>query len=155
MADEIRNENEVEELDWDSGIDADAGSEFTMPPAGEYGFTVTEFEKMFSRSGKRMARLTLELDAAGNHCRVNDYIVLTQAWKLAKFFESLGFKKKGVPLAKMPWNQVVGACGKVKIMYEPYNGKEYVKVDKYIPLEDTKKTETTVQEDNLPFDLPF
>ena len=147
MKEEMQKMAPVEELDWDSGIEADAGSnEKFIPPVGEYGFKVTEFEKTFSKAGNRMAKLTLELDESGRHYRVTDYIVLTQPWKCAQFFESLGFKKKGESLARMPWDKVLEAEGHVLLKHELYDGKEYVKVDAYVE----KKYEA---DGPLPFEL--
>jgi hypothetical protein len=89
MADEIKNN--AAEMDWDSGISAEAG-QANLPPEGEYGFTVTELEKTVSKSGKKMAKITLELDREAQFWKVNDYLVLQEnmAWKLAQFFECLG-----------------------------------------------------------------
>lgn len=144
----MTEENMNIELDWDSGIEANVGeekSENWIPPVGEYGFTVIEFEKTFSKAGRKMAKLTLELDEDGRGWRITDYIVLTQAWKCAQFFESLGLKQKGVALARMPWEQVLNAEGRVKIMHEPYNGKDYCKVDRYVIGE--------AKEEDVPFEF--
>ena len=141
---DVKN-TEAQELDWDSGIEEEVGNnEFYIPPVGEYGFTVIEFEKTFSKAGKKMAKLNLQLDEDGHNYKVYDYIVLTQAWKLARFFESLGMKKKGEKLARMPWEKVVGASGRISIKHEEYNGSTYVKVDEYLEND---------QEGELPFEL--
>ena len=146
MADDIKNM----ELDWDSGIEADVGNdnENYIPPEGVYGFTVQEFEKTFSKSNKKMAKLSLELDSSAHNWKVMDYIVLTQQWKLAQFFETLGLKQKGVALVRMPWDKVVGASGHVQIIHEEYNGKVYCKVDRY-----TIKDIEGESEGVLPFEL--
>ena len=125
MADEIKKTENAAEMDWDSGISADVG-ESNLPPVGEYGFTVTEFEKTISKSGKKMAKITLELDKSGQFWKINDYLVLqdSMAWKLAQFFECLGLKQKGEKLAKMPWDKVLGASGRVKIKHEAYEGND-------------------------------
>ena len=144
----MTDENKNMELDWDSGIDANVGMEKDenwIPPVGEYGFTVIEFEKTFSKAGRKMAKLTLELDEDGSNWKITDYIVLTQAWKCAQFFESLGMKKKGTALARMPWDKVLNAQGRVKIMHEPYNGKDYCKVDRYVVGE--------AKEEDIPFEF--
>lgn len=132
MADENMN-NEVE-LDWNSGISAEA-KEANLPPVGAYGFTVVEFERTFSKSsGKPMATITLELDKEGQFWKVTDYLVLSanMEWKLIAFFESVGLKKKGEALAQMPWDKVLGASGRVFIKHETYEGKTRVKVDRYV-----------------------
>lgn len=93
MADDIRNTNE---LDWDSGLPAvvsESMPENYIPEEGEYGFTVRDMEKTFSKAGNKMAKLSIVLDDQ-YHYKVTDYIVLTQAWKCAQFFEALGFKKR-------------------------------------------------------------
>ena len=134
MADnEIKN---AAEMDWDSGIAADVG-ESNLPPEAEYGFTVTEFEKTVSKAGKKMAKVTLELDQSGQFWKVNDFLVLqdSMAWKLAQFFECLGLKKKGEPLTSMPWDKVLNESGRVKIKHETYDGKEYCKVERYVATE--------------------
>ena len=134
MAEDIKNTNE--EMDWDSGISAEA-SQANLPPVGEYGFTVIEFEKTQSKTGKKMAKVTLELDESAQFWKVNDYLVLqdSMAWKLAQFFESLGLKKKGEPLTSMPWDKILNETGRVKIKHETYEGKENCKVDRYVVTE--------------------
>ena len=161
MAEDIKKEIEDQEQDWDSGLEADYNDN-NIPPVGEYGFTVTEFEKTVSKKGSKMAKLTIQLDKEnGQNWKVTDYIVLTQAWKCAQFFECLSLKKKGEPLDRMPWDKILNATGRVKIKHELYNGEEYCKVDKYIVSEAAqaptvpKKTaaKKKAPEDDLPFEV--
>lgn len=132
---EIKNTENMD-LDWDDGISAEAGEgEYpAVLPVGEYDFRIIDWEKTFSKSGKNMAKLTLGITYKDFEYKVWDYLVLSSnmAWKLATFFESLGLKKKGTELKKMPWNKVAGAHGRVKIKHEEYNGQPSAKVDKYI-----------------------
>lgn len=151
MADnEIKN---AAEMDWDSGIAADVG-ESNLPPEAEYGFTVTEFEKTISKAGKKMAKVTLELDQSGQFWKVTDFLVLqdNMAWKLAQFFECLGLKKKGEPLTSMPWDKVLNESGRVKIKHETYEGKEYCKVDRYITT-DAVQAPKAPDDSDVPFEV--
>lgn len=149
----------VEEQDWDSGLEAEYNDN-NIPPVGEYGFQVIEFEKTTSKKGSKMAKLTIQLDKEnGQNWKVTDYIVLTQAWKCAQFFEALSLKKKGEPLDRMPWDKVLGASGRVKIKHELYNGEEYCKVDRYLiseaaqaPTAPAKKANKKKSDEG---DLPF
>lgn len=147
MADEIRNN----ELDWDSGLPAvvDTMPENYMPDEGTYGFTIKEWEKTFSKAGNKMAKLTIILNDKYGY-KVTDYIVLTQAWKCSQFFESLGFKKKGVALPRMPWDQIVGAKGTLTIKLEEYGDKIYCKVGEYVCNEEEPSADTN---DLPPFEL--
>ena len=137
MKKKIEEVNAAEkEMDWDSGISAEAtATEYEIPPVGEYGFTVIEFEKTVSKSGKKMAKINIQLDEAGRKTRIYDYLVLQEsmAWKLASFFESLNLKQKGEPLTTMPWDKVLYTEGRVKIKHEIYEGEERCKVDRYLP----------------------
>lgn len=164
MADE--NKNVAVEMDWDDGISAEASkNEFNLPPVGEYGFIVDEFEKTFSKSGNKMAKINIKLDESGQYFHVYDYLVLSSnmAWKLAQFFECIGLKKKDEPLDRMPWDKVLGASGRVKIKHETYEGKESCKVAQYIPSEASKaptapakapaKKTSKKAEDDLPFEV--
>ena len=149
----------VEEQDWDSGLEAEYNDN-NIPPVGDYGFQVIEFEKTTSKKGSKMAKLTIQLDKEnGQNWKVTDYIVLTQAWKCAQFFEALSLKKKGEALDRMPWDKVLGASGRVKIKHELYNGEEYCKVDRYLiseaaqaPTAPAKKTSKKKSDEG---DLPF
>lgn len=147
---EIKNTENMD-LDWDDGISAEAGEgEYEVLPIGEYEFEVVDFEKTFSKSNKKMAKLTLEIIYDGKKFKVWDYIVLTQnmAWKIASFFESLGLKKKGTALKQMPWNQIMKKKGRVKIKHEEYNGQTSPKVDAYIP-----SIASTADDSPLPFEV--
>lgn len=153
MADEIKKVENAAEMDWDSGISAEV-SERNLPPVGEYGFTVVEFEKTLSKSNKKMAKITIELDEAGQFWKVTDFLVLqdSMAWKLAQFFESLGLKKKGEPLTSMPWDKVLNETGRVKIKHELYNGEEYCKVDRYV-VTDSAQAPTAPDTSDVPFEV--
>lgn len=151
-------ENEEKKtLSWESDLPAEVENERALPPEGEYGFTVVEFEKTFSKTGKPMAKLNLELDEKGQYWKVYDYLVLTEsmAWKLVSFFECLGLKKKGEALAKMPWDKVLGASGRMTIKHEIYNGDERCKVDRYIVAEAAKAPTAPKIKAPDQSDLPF
>lgn len=160
MADNVN----VTEMGWDSGISAEAGAN-ELPAVGEYNFTIVNFEKTFSKSGKPMAKIELALDVNGQAYPRTDYLVLASnmEWKLATFFESLGLKKKGEALTKMPWDKVLGASGRCKLKHEEYNGNMVGRINGYIPKENTAAgqaptapavpTTTTPSADDMPFEL--
>lgn len=141
---------ENQDLDWDDGLSAEETDYVELPPVGEYEFEVIDFEKTFSSTDKKMAKLTLEYEYNGYKYRVWDYLVLTQnmAWKIASFFESIGLKKKGSELKQMPWNQIMEKKGRMRIKHEEYNGKTSAKVDKYIP-----SVAATADDAPLPFEV--
>ena len=95
MADEIKKTENAAEMDWDSGISADVG-ESNLPPVGEYGFTVTEFEKTISKSGKKMAKITLELDITGDG-----------TWIPFRSFKVLGFCRHDLGDIRAYWVRAV------------------------------------------------
>lgn len=151
MAEDIKNN--AAEMDWDSGISAEAG-QANLPPVGEYGFTVIELEKTLSKTGKKMAKVVIELDQEAQFWKVTDYLVLQEnmAWKLAQFFESLGLKKKGEPLTSMPWDKVLNETGRVKIKHETYEGNENCKVDRYITT-DAAQAPKAPDTSDVPFEV--
>lgn len=153
MADEIKKTENAAEMDWDSGISAEAG-QANLPPVGEYGFTVVELEKTLSKTGKKMAKVVIELDKEAQFWKVTDYLVLQEnmAWKLAQFFESLGLKKKGEPLTSMPWDKVLNESGRVKIKHETYEGNENCKVDRYITT-DAAQAPKAPDTSDVPFEV--
>ena len=140
-------------LDWDSPISAEE-REFSVAPEGEYNFTVTNFERTMSQKGSKMAKLTLGVETDEGVLPVFDYLVLTtkMEWKLSQFFECIGLKEKGVPLKSMPWDKVMGAEGRAKIVIEEHEYKGEMrkgnKVGKYMPGTPKKK-------DSEDLDLPF
>lgn len=153
MADEIKKTENAAEMDWDSGISAEAG-QANLPPVGEYGFTVVELEKTLSKTGKKMAKVVIELDQEAQFWKVTDYLVLQEnmKWKLAQFFESLGLKKKGEPLTSMPWDKVLNETGRVKIKHETYEGNENCKVDRYITT-DAAQAPKAPDTSDVPFEV--
>lgn len=161
MAKEKINNEVEQDLDWDSGIGAEVstGSSIALPPVGDYDFTVTNFEKTFSKTGKKMAKLTLALDVDGQAYPRDVYLVLTSSaiWKLATFFESVGLKKKGVDLPQMPWGKVLGSQGRCHLIHEEYNGNQVGRVDKFLEKKPTQAqqapTAPSIDDDSMPFEL--
>lgn len=146
-------------LDWDSPISAEE-KEFTVAPEGEYNFSVTGFERTTSSRGSKMAKLTLGIETDEGVLPIFDYLVLTtkMEWKLSQFFECIGEKEKGVPLKSMPWDKVMGAEGRAKVVIEEheYKGEKRKsnKIGKYLPASKAnKKEKATFDPDELPFEI--
>lgn len=121
-------------MDWNSGLANPEQRSFEAPAIGEYNFTVVSFEKTVSKAGNRMAKICIELEEKGGHCRIYDYLVLQEkfVWKIAAFFESLGLKERGADLKVVPWDKVMGSTGRVRIKHEEYDGVVEAKVDRYV-----------------------
>lgn len=159
MANERINTEVDQDLDWDSGIGADVLTKTVeTPPVGDYDFTVTNFEKTISKSGKKMAKLTLALDVNGQVYLRDVYLVLTtnSLWKIATFLESVGLKKKGVDLPQIPWGKVLGSEGRCHLIHEEYNGSQIGRVDKFLekkPTGASKAKAAPIDDDDMPFEL--
>lgn len=118
--------SEDKALEWDDTIQNE-GDEFTLLPAGEYKFIVTNFERGRFQGSEKMsachkAILTLEIDG-GQHGIIktteNLFLHSKAEWKVCQFFTSIGQRKKGEPL-KMNWGAVIGASGKCKIIVDEF-----------------------------------
>jgi len=148
-----------QDLDWDCGISADVktGSVET-PPVGDYDFTVTNFEKTISKTGKKTAKLTLALDVNGQVYLRDVYLVLTTnaLWKIATFLECVGLKKKGVDIPQIPWGKVLGSEGRCHLIHEEYNGSQVGCVAQFLEKKSTvasKAKTAPVDDDDMPFEL--
>ena len=147
------------DLDWDCGIGADVQTgSIELPPVGDYDFTVTNFEKTISKSGNKMAKLTLALDVNGQVYLRDVYLVLTSSalWKIATFLECVGLKKKGVDLPQIPWGKVLGSQGRCHLIHEEYNGSQVGRVDVFLekkPTEASKVKTEPIDEDDMPFEI--
>lgn len=147
-----------QDLDWDCGITDVKTGLVETPPVGDYNFTVTNFEKTISKSGNKMAKLTLALDVSGQVYLRDVYLVLTtnSLWKIASFLECVGLKKKGVDLPQIPWGKVLGSEGRCHLIHEEYNGSQVGRVDTFLekkPLSASKAKAAPIDDDDMPFEL--
>ena len=135
------------ELGWDDEISND-DREFAVLPEGDYRFTVEKFERGRSKgSGKlppcNMAILTLRVTSldGSSASTVTDYLVLHSKveWKISSFFRAVGLKKHGEPL-RMEWSKVYGSSGRLKLIVEHGDNRDFNKVDKYYDPDDTVTT---------------
>lgn len=132
-------------LDWDSEIQND-GQNFELLPEGTYTFRVDSLEKGSFSGSEKMApcpKATLRFSVKnvdnGKEGTVFDHLFLNSKaeWKLSQFFKSIGMKKTGEKI-HMPWNDVEGAEGKMKISIQEYNGKKNNQVEEYLNYEPPK-----------------
>lgn len=149
--DEIMNENEA--LSWDGTIEE---QERTVPPVGEYNFTVAAVEKTYSKNGSPMVKLTLSVDTGRGQYPIYEYIVLEKRfeWKLLAFSACVGVRKKGekiTNIAKM-FDSSVNKEGRAAFKHEDYNGQPQFRLDKFIaPKASAAPTAPVIDEDSLPF----
>lgn len=116
------------EIGWDDEISNE--SSFTILLEGDYGFTVTAFERgRFPGSAKtppcNKATLTLTVQADTGEASVKYDIIMHQnfEWKLCEFFRAIGQKKHGEPL-RPRWNEVVGSTGRAHFKPRTYKKKD-------------------------------
>ncbi|WP_086348759.1 hypothetical protein [Candidatus Enterococcus clewellii] len=125
------NNNENEFLDWNSGFVAEENS-FTLLPAGEYQFTVTNWERKNYDgnsdkipNGAPYAEISMEITAPEGKTVVKErlYMMKKFQWKLTEFFASIGQN----PMIGQPfnpnWNTVLGSIGRVKLEVNTYTSQ--------------------------------
>lgn len=133
MGTDVTNDRE---LGWEDEIEKDSG--FVLLPAGEYEFTVKEFERARFAGSEKMpacnqAKLKLEIVTKEGIAVINHNLFLHSRTEgmVSAFFVGIGQKKHGEKL-KMNWAKVIGAKGRAKIGVKEYNGKDYNEVKQFI-----------------------
>lgn len=130
-------------LDWDDEEVSDSGG-FTLLDEGVYPFEVVKVEKeRFEGSAKiaacPRAAVHLNVMGPGGWTVVVDRLLLSTktAWRIARFFEGLGYAKSADGKVPVKWNEAPGKQGWVRIKqreYE-YNGEKRKAndVEEYLP----------------------
>jgi len=113
---------DVELFDWDSEIEQD--SEFKLLDAGDYDFTIVNFERgQYDGSEKlpacKMATVSFKVGNDKDTVTLTDrfYLCSIMEWKLSQLFKSVGLKEEGKK-AKMDWNALPGKSGRCKVIQE-------------------------------------
>lgn len=125
------NNNENEFLDWNGGFVAEENS-FTLLPAGEYQFTVTNMERKIYDgtsdkipNGAPYAEVSLEVSGAAGKTIVRErlYMMKKFQWKLTEFFSAIG----QAPVIGQPfnpnWSTIIGSTGRVKVEINSYKSQ--------------------------------
>ena len=155
-------------LDWDDVIEND-GREFILLPAGDYNFTITDFERSRTKESDKMkacnkAVLTLRVDSDKGTAFVHTQIVLNRMfeYKISSFFRSINRKRQGERVS-MDWNNLVGERGRARFKIRNFKDKKTEEdrqandVDRYIDydpkfFEDEDTFDSIPDDDDLPFD---
>lgn len=119
------------ELGWDDEIEKDSSSDFTLLPAGEYAFEVTEFTRERYNGGEKlppcnMAVVGIKIDGGElGSTTINERLFLHTKTEgiLCAFFTSIGQRQHGDKV-KMNWGQVVGSKGRAKFGIRKYTADD-------------------------------
>lgn len=137
-------------LDWE-GIVIDDGPSYELLDAGYYPFRVDSLEReRFDGSAKMAscprAKLTLKVTAGDHEVTITDRIMLNtkMQWRVARFFECLGFTRDDEGNMHMHWNELEDKSGWLKIKVREYtdkngNKKQTNDVDEYCRPTDAEK----------------
>jgi hypothetical protein len=137
-------------LDWE-GIVIDDGPSFELLDAGYYPFRVESLEReRFDGSAKMAscprAKLTLKVTAGDREFTITDRIMLNtkMQWRVARFFECLGFTRDDEGNMHMHWNELDDKSGWLKLKVREYTDKDGNKkqandVDEYCRPSDAEK----------------
>lgn len=152
-------------LDWDDSELSDEGG-FVLVPEGTYPFIVTKLEKGRFEGSEKMAPcpraiVTIEVVTPAGAYPVIDRMMLNtkQAWRIAKFFEGLGYKKNP-ETGKVPvrWNEIEGKQGWVEVGVREYtaNGqtRQANEVKKYLAPSEWPDSTATMQFQGAPAAQP-
>jgi hypothetical protein len=121
-----------EELGWDATITND-GADYALLPAGDYDFTVTNFERARHPGSEKLppcnkAIVHIKVSNGSGETTIKHQLFLHSKMEgmLSAFFRAIGQKKHGEQL-KMDWGKIIGRSGRAKIHIDTYEngGKEY------------------------------
>lgn len=139
---------EERELGWDDQIEND-GPDFTLLPAGDYDFTVTEFERQRHNGteklppcNKAVVSLKFETPEGTTTIKHNLFLHTKTEGMLCAFFTAIGQRKKGEKLT-MNWNSVVGSTGRAKLKIREWTNekgelKQFNEVQKFYEPDENK-----------------
>lgn len=120
---------EERELGWDDQIENDS-PDFTLLPAGDYDFTVTEFERQRHNGteklppcNKAVVSLKFETPEGTTTIKHNLFLHTKTEGMLCAFFTAIGQRKKGEKLT-MNWNSVVGSTGRAKLKVREWTNEK-------------------------------
>ena len=132
-------------LDWDDEEVSDEGG-FTLLDEGVYPFEVVKVDKERFEGSAKMAAcpraaVHLNVMGPGGWVTIVDRLLLSTktAWRIARFFTGLGYRKN--PDGKVPvkWNEAPGKQGwaRIKVREYEHNGEKRKAndVDEYLPPE--------------------
>lgn len=151
----------MSEFGRNSGLEA---VENNIPPVGQYPFVVVSKEQTFTGAnsahpGTDMDKVVISITTPeGQHYPITDYFVysVNNQWKFASFLECVGVKKVGEPISNVgkSMDNAIGKEGIVKIKHEQFNGRESVKIDKYIVGKAaTAPKSPAINPDDVPFEI--
>mgnify|MGYP006932033839 FL=1 len=139
-----------QDLGWE-GYVIDDGPSFELLEAGYYPFRVKKLDKERFEGSAKMAscsraKLTLEVNVGDHEATITDRIMLNTKtqWRVARFFECLGFTRDDEGRMQMHWNDVEDKEGWLKIKVREYTDKNGNKqqtndVDEYCRPTDAEK----------------
>lgn len=139
---------EERELGWDDQIENDS-PDFTLLPAGDYDFTVTEFERQRHNGteklppcNKAVVSLKFETPEGTTTIKHNLFLHTKTEGMLCAFFTAIGQRKKGEKLT-MNWNSVVGSTGRAKLKVREWTNekgelKQFNEVQKFYEPDENK-----------------
>ncbi len=119
-----------EALDWEGEVSDEGG--FVLLPAGSYPFEVIKIEKERYEGGDKVAAcpraaVTLNILTENGWVPFTDRLLLNtkMAWRIAKFFESLGYvKNPETGKVPMRWNEIEGKQGWLKLKVRKFVKKD-------------------------------
>ncbi len=139
----MQNTAQNEEMDWNGMLTEDA-EEYVLLPAGDYDFTVDSFDRGRHGGSEKLppcskAVLKIRICTPQGTAVLTHNLFLHRSVErlLSAFFESIGQKKKGVPL-QMNWQMVPGSTGRLKLGTREYNGNTYNEIKRFYPKEAPK-----------------
>lgn len=117
--------------DWDDDV-AYVGESFSLIEEGVYPFTVKSIERARYQGGAKMpacpqANVTLEVRPHGKTRQLTDrfYLCETAMWRVARFFECLGFDKDDETGAvRIAWNEIEGKEGFLRVGIRTWTGTD-------------------------------
>lgn len=111
---------EERELGWDDQIENDS-PDFILLPAGDYDFTVTEFERQRHNGSEKLppcnkavVSLKFETPEGTTTIKHNLFLHTKTEGMICAFFTAIGLRKKGEKFT-MDFNAAVGMTGRAKV----------------------------------------
>lgn len=152
-------------IGWDDEVStADAGDnqqndDLVVLPKGTYPCTVMKVERGSFKGSKKLppcnkVKVGIVIDGGpdgrgwADH---NFYMHTSTLWKIYQFLEAVGLRKKGDTTAgRIPWEKVTkGLACRCEIHPREWDGKEYNKVDKWLPDESPEEPEESDDQGEL------